>query len=175
MRAYHLTPGAGLAGLALREQSVPDPAPTEALVRVRATALNYRELLVARDTYALPLKRDLIPVSDGAGEVVAVGAEVTRVQPGDRVMAAIFPRWLDGPFDLEVSAQLGGSLDGMLTEYAALDQDALVCIPEHLSYEQAATLPCAAVTAWHALSGGRGVHPGETVLTLGSGGVSLFA
>lgn len=175
MRAYHLSPGAGLASLAPREQPTPDPAPTEALVRVRAAALNYRELNVARDTYPLPLKRDLIPVSDGAGEVVAVGAEVTRVRVGDRVMAAIFPRWQDGPFDMAVSAQLGGSLDGMLTEYAALDQDALIPVPEHLSYEQAATLPCAAVTAWHALSGGRGVQPGETVLTLGSGGVSLFA
>jgi NADPH:quinone reductase-like Zn-dependent oxidoreductase len=175
MRAYHLKPGAGLTSLALCEQTVPDPGPTEALVRVRATALNNRELLVARDTYPLPLKPDLIPVSDGAGEVVAIGPEVTRVQPGDRAMASIFPRWLDGPFHMEVSAQLGGSLDGMLTEYAALDQDALVPVPEHLSYEQAATLPCAAVTAWHALSGGRGVQPGETVLTLGSGGVSLFA
>jgi NADPH:quinone reductase-like Zn-dependent oxidoreductase len=175
MRAYHISPGAGLAGLALREQPIPEPAPAEALVRVRASALNYRELLVARDAYPLPLKPDLIPVSDGAGEVVAVGRDVTRVVPGDRVMAAIFPRWLDGPFGIEVSAQLGGSLDGMLTEYAALSQDALVPIPEDLSYEQAATLPCAAVTAWHALSGGRGVQPGETVLTLGSGGVSLFA
>jgi NADPH:quinone reductase-like Zn-dependent oxidoreductase len=175
MRAYHLSPGAGVAGLTLREQPIPEPSPTEALVRVRASALNYRELSVARDTYPLPLKRDLIPVSDGAGEVVAVGAEVARVQPGDRVMASIFPRWLAGPFDLEVSAQLGGSLDGMLTEYAVVDQDALVPIPEHLSYEQAATLPCAGVTAWHAVSGGRGVRPGECVLTLGSGGVSLFA
>jgi NADPH:quinone reductase-like Zn-dependent oxidoreductase len=175
MRAYHLSPGAGITGLALREQPVPDPAPSEALVLVRAAALNYRELSVARDTYPLPLKPDLIPVSDGAGEVVAVGSKVTRVQPGDRVTASIFPHWLDGPFGPEVSAQLGGSLDGMLTEYAALDQDALVAIPEHLSYEQAATLPCAAVTAWHALTGGRGVQPGETVLTLGSGGVSMFA
>lgn len=175
MRAYHISRGAGLAGLALREQSMPEPAATEALVRVRASALNYRELLVARDTYPLPLKPDLIPVSDGAGEVVAVGRDVTRVQPGDRVMAAIFPRWLDGPFGIEVAAQLGGSLDGMLTEYVALGQDALVPIPDDLSYEQAATLPCAAVTAWHALSAGRGVQPGETVLTLGSGGVSLFA
>jgi NADPH:quinone reductase-like Zn-dependent oxidoreductase len=174
VRAYHLSPGAGIAGLTLRDQPVPDPGPTEALVRVHATGLNYRELLVARDTYPLPLKPDLIPVSDGAGQVVAVGTAVTRVAPGDRIVASIFPRWLDGPFDTDVSAQLGGSLDGMLTEYAALDQDALVPIPEHFSYEQAATLPCAAVTAWHALTGGRGVQPGETVLTLGSGGVSLF-
>ena len=85
--------------------------------------------LVARDTYPLPLKPDLIPVSDGAGEIVAVGRDVTRVQPGDRVMAAIFPRWLDGPFGIEVAAQLGGSLDGMLTEYVALGQDALVPSP----------------------------------------------
>jgi NADPH:quinone reductase-like Zn-dependent oxidoreductase len=175
MRAYHISPGAGLASLKLREEPTPEPAATEALVRVRASALNFRELLVARDTYPLPLKPDLIPVSDGAGEVVAVGRDVTRVQVGDRVTASIFPRWLDGPFGIDVSAQLGGSLDGMLTEYAVLDQQALVPIPEHLSYEQAATLPCAGVTAWHALSSGRGVRPGETVLTLGSGGVSLFA
>ena len=135
MRAYRLSPGACLGSLVLREEPVPDPGPTEALVRVRATGLNYRELLVARDTYPLPLKPDPIPVSDGPAEVVAVGPEVTRVQPGDRVMASIFPRWLDGPFPTEVSAQLGGSLDGMLTEYTALDQDALVPIPEHLSYE----------------------------------------
>jgi NADPH:quinone reductase-like Zn-dependent oxidoreductase len=175
MRAYHLSPGAGIAGLSLREQAVPEPAPNEALVRVRACALNRRELLVARDNYPLPLKPDLIPVSDGAGEVVAVGADVTRVRPGDRVTASIFPRWLDGPFGVDVSVQLGGSLDGMLAEYVAIGEQALVPVPAHLSFEQAAALPCAAVTAWHALTGGRGVLPGETVLTLGSGGVSLFA
>ena len=175
MRAYHLSPGAGLTSLAVREQPIPNPAPNQALVRVRAISLNQRELLVARDDYPLPLKPDLIPVCDGAGEVVAIGPEVGRVHVGQRVASSIFPRWLDGPFDPAVSAQLGGSLDGMLTEYAALDAEALVPIPDHLSYEQAATLPCAAVTAWHALAGGRGIRPGETVLTLGSGSVSLFA
>ena len=175
MRSWHASPGAGIAGLTIREHAIPEPAATEALIRVRATSLNYRELGVLRDSYPLPLKPDLVPVSDGAGEVVAVGSAVTRVQVGDRVTASIFPRWMDGPFTLDVAPQLGGSLDGMLTEYTALDQDALLPIPEHLSYEQAATLPCAAVTAWHALTGGRGVLPGDTVLTLGSGGVSLFA
>lgn len=175
MRAYHASPGAGLAGLTLREHPLPEPGPTEVLVRVRASSLNYRELLVLRDSYVLPLKPDLIPVSDGAGEVVAIGPEVTRSRPGQRVTASIFPHWLAGRFDLGISAQLGGSLDGMLAEYVALDEDALIAIPDHLTYEQAATLPCAAVTAWHALTGGRGVQPGDTVLTLGSGGVSLFA
>jgi NADPH:quinone reductase-like Zn-dependent oxidoreductase len=175
MRSYHATPGAGIAGLRVEEHSIPEPRPMEVLVRVHAVALNYRELLVLRDAYPLPLKPDLIPVSDGAGEVVAVGSGVTRVSVGERVAAAIFPRWLAGPFTMDVADQLGGSRDGMLTEYAALPEEALVRVPDPLSYAEAATLPCAAVTAWHALTGGRGLRPGETVLTLGSGGVSLFA
>lgn len=108
-------------------------------------------------------------------KVAAIGEGVSGVAVGDRVAAAVFPRWMDGRFAFDVADQLGGSLDGMLTEYALLDADALVGIPDHLSYEQAATLPCAGVTAWHALTGGRGLWAGETVLTLGSGGVSLFA
>jgi NADPH:quinone reductase-like Zn-dependent oxidoreductase len=114
-------------------------------------------------------------VSDGAGEVLAVGEHVRRVAVGDRVTASIFLRWIDGDFAIERADQLGGSLDGMLSEYALLDEDALVDIPAHLSYEEAACLPCAAVTAWNALTGGRGLRPSQTVLTLGSGGVSLFA
>jgi NADPH:quinone reductase-like Zn-dependent oxidoreductase len=102
-----------------------------------------------------------------------------RVSPGqrvgDRIAASIFPFWIDGPFGFEYSAQLGGSLDGMLTELALVPEDAAVPIPDHLSFEQAATLPCAAVTAWNALCGGAPLRPGQTVLTLGSGGVSLFA
>jgi NADPH:quinone reductase-like Zn-dependent oxidoreductase len=128
-----------------------------------------------RGYYPLPIKPDVILASDGAGEVVAVGENVTRAKVGDRIAAAIFPHWIDGPFGLEYSAQLGGSLDGMLTEYALLAEDAAVHIPDHLSFEEAATLPCAAVTAWNALCGSVPLLPGQTVLTLGSGGVSLFA
>jgi NADPH:quinone reductase-like Zn-dependent oxidoreductase len=113
--------------------------------------------------------------ADGAGDVAALGAGVSRVKLGDRVAAAMFPRWIDGPIDWEYAPQLGGSLDGMLTEFVALSEDALVHIPERLSFEEAATLPCAAVTAWNALTGGRRLQAGDTVLTLGSGSVSLFA
>jgi NADPH:quinone reductase-like Zn-dependent oxidoreductase len=109
------------------------------------------------------------------GEIVALGEKVTRAKVGDRVTASIFPRWLDGPFRLEYAAQLGGSLDGMLTEYSALSEDAIVPVPEHLSYEEAATLPCAGVTAWNALTGGEPLRAEDVVLTLGSGGVSLFS
>jgi NADPH:quinone reductase-like Zn-dependent oxidoreductase len=121
------------------------------------------------------VKPDVVALSDGAGEVVAVGPAVTRAKVGDRVMASMFPRWIDGPFDHEYAAQIGGSLDGMLTEQAVLDEQALVPMPQHLSFEEAATLPCAAVTAWNALTGGRGLQAGRSVLTLGAGNVSLFA
>jgi NADPH:quinone reductase-like Zn-dependent oxidoreductase len=106
---------------------------------------------------------------------MTLGTGVNRVKLGDRVIASIFPRWTDGPFAVERAAQLGGSLDGMLTEYAVLHEDALVAIPAHLSYDEAATFPCAAVTAWNALTGGLPLKAGDDVLTLGSGGVSLFA
>ena len=175
MRAYHTELGAGIAGLAVHERDVPEPRPGEVLVRVRASSLSFRELMILRGWYPLPVKPDVIPVSDGAGEVVAIGPEVNRVEVGDRVSASIFPRWIAGRWMPELTAQLGGSLDGMLTEYAVLPQTALVHIPAHLSYEEAACLPCAGVTAWNALTGGRGLAAGETVLALGSGGVSLFA
>ncbi|MET7707797.1 NAD(P)-dependent alcohol dehydrogenase [Micromonospora sp. NPDC005413] len=176
VRSYHLTTGAGIDGLSLRSHEPRSPAPGEVVVAVHATSLSFRELLVLRGQYVLPVKPDVIPVSDGAGEVVAVGTGVQRVRLGDRVAATLFPSWLDGPFRLSHIPQLGGSLDGMLTEFAVLPEAALVPIPEHLSYAEAATLPCAAVTAWNALTGdGHGVRRGQTVLTLGSGGVSLFA
>jgi NADPH:quinone reductase-like Zn-dependent oxidoreductase len=176
MKSYHANLGAGIDGLVVREHDVPEPGHGQVLVRVRASSLSYRELMILRGWYPLPIRPDVVPISDGTGEVAAVGEGVGRdLAVGDRVSAAIFPRWIDGRFARDVADQLGGSLDGMLTEYALLDADALVRIPDHLSYEQAATLPCAAVTAWHALTGGRGLQAGETVLTLGSGGVSLFA
>jgi NADPH:quinone reductase-like Zn-dependent oxidoreductase len=175
MRSYHADLGAGIDGLSVREHDIPEPGPTEVLVGVRAVSLSFRELMILRGWYPLPVKPDVVPVSDGAGEVLAVGERVGRVAVGDRVTASIFPRWIDGGFAVERADQLGGSLDGMLTEFALLDEDALLHVPEHLSYEEAACLPCAAVTAWNALTGGRGLRPGERVLTLGSGGVSLFA
>ena len=175
MKSYHAESGGGLAGLTMKEHDEPKPGLREVLVRVRANSLNFRELSVLRGTYPLPVKADVVMGADGAGEVVALGEEVTRVKNGERVAAAMFPRWIDGPFTLENAPQLGGSLDGMMTDFIVLHEDALVPIPEHLSFEESATLPCAAVTAWNALTGGRRLQAGDTVLTLGSGGVSLFA
>ncbi|MFC9097013.1 NAD(P)-dependent alcohol dehydrogenase [Streptomyces sp. NPDC057072] len=175
VRRYHARSGGGIEGLSLREHAPRTPGRGEVAVAVRAASLGFRELLVLRGQYVLPVKPDVVPVSDGAGEVVAVGPDVERVRPGDRVAAALFPRWLDGPLQPHCLPQLGGSLDGMLTELAVLPEEALVSVPDHLSYAEAATLPCAAVTAWNALTGdGRGVRRGQTVLTTGSGGVSLF-
>ncbi len=175
MRSYQLTPGAGPDGLALREHEVPEPGRGQALVRVRASALSLRELMVLAGDYPLPIRPGVVPVCAGAGEVVAVGEGVTRVAVGDRVAATVFPDWIDGPFGWEVAAQLGSSRDGMLTEFALVEEGGLVPFPGHLSFEEAAALPLTAVTAWNAVTGGRPLRAGETVLTLGSGSVSLFA
>ena len=177
MKSWHLTMGGGLDGLVQREHDVPEPGAREVLLRVRAVSLNYRELMILQHgRYPLPVKPDVIGLCDGAGEVVALGRGASRVAPGDRVIASIFPHWIDGAFSLEHAAQLGGSLDGMLTEYAVLPESALVPAPPHLSDEEAAALPCAGVTAWNALSGGaRPLQAGDDVLVLGSGGVSLCA
>src|SRR5262249_4555392 len=125
MKSYHVEYGGGLSSLSVREHPQPEPRLGEALVRVRANSLNGRELSILGGRYPLPVKPDVVPVSDGAGEVVAVGPGVTRVKVGDRVAASIFPRWIDGPFGVEQAPQLGGSPDGMLTEYAALAGGAL--------------------------------------------------
>lgn len=150
------------------------------LIRVHAVSLNYRDLMVVKGLYNAKMALPRIPCSDGAGEVVAVGAGVSRVKVGDRVCGIFMQRWLDGPLTAERSkAALGGDVDGMLAEYVLLDQDGVVRFPEHLSYEEAATLPCAGVTAWNALHhAGEQAHPampGETVLIQGTGGVSIFA
>lgn len=175
MRSYHLRPGAGVDGLTVREHDDPQPSWGQVLVRVRATALSMRELLVLDGDYPLPVRDGVVPGCAGVGDVVAIGPGVTRVEPGDRVAATVFPDWIDGPFSLDYAAQLGSWRDGMLTELALLGEHGLVPIPGHLSYAEAAALPLTAVTAWNALTGGRPLLAGETVLTLGSGGVSLFA
>lgn len=176
MRSYHVDSGAGIDGLAIREHADPVPGPGQVLVAIRAAALSYHDLMVLRGAYILPVKPDVVPVADGAGEVVAVGPDVTAVRVAERAVGTVFPSWQEGPFGIQHLPQLGGSLDGMLTELALIDETALVPVPEHLSFDEAATLPCAAVTAWNALTGdGDGLRPGQTLLTLGSGGVSLFA
>jgi len=178
MKSYHVKNGGGLASLIVKEHDIPVPGPHEVLLRVRAASFNYRESLILRGTYPLPVKEpDVIPLADGAGEIVATGPDVTRAKPGDRVVVNSLVKWLDGPFVgwEEYGTQLSGTLDGLLTEYIVLSEETVLPIPEHLSYEEAATLPVAAVTAWNALTGIRLPQPGETILTLGSGGVSLFA
>jgi NADPH:quinone reductase-like Zn-dependent oxidoreductase len=175
MKAYRIEKLGDTDGLVLGERDEPTPGPNEVLVRVRAASLNRRDLMILARTYPLPSKPGVVPVSDGAGEVVAVGQSVRRVTIGDRVTGTYFVRWLDGRLTLELLAQYGCSVDGMLAEYVRLHEDSVVHIPAHLSFEEAATLPCAAVTAWSALTGPRPVVAGETVLTLGTGAVALFA
>jgi NADPH:quinone reductase-like Zn-dependent oxidoreductase len=175
MKSYHINKGAGLAGLMVKEREKPTPGPCEVLVRVRAVALNARDLQILQGTYPWPIHPEVIPLSDGAGEVVAIGSDVTRVSVGDRVTCSLLPYWIDGPFKWEYAPSLGSSLDGLLTEYALLPEEGMIHIPESLTFEEAATLPVAGVTAWNALTGGSPLLAGHTVLTLGSGGVSLFA
>lgn len=178
MRTYELR-GDGVETLALVERARPIPGPGQVVVRVRAASLNYRDLLVASGKYARggPQKRPLVPLSDGAGEVIAVGPGVEHPRPGDRVAGAFFQRWVDGPFDADEAASAlgGGGMDGVLSEEVALQADAVVPIPGGLSFEEAATLPCAAVTAWVGLRVNGGLRAGETVLAMGTGGVSIFA
>ncbi|MBV8677426.1 MAG: NAD(P)-dependent alcohol dehydrogenase [Planctomycetaceae bacterium] len=176
MRAYRIHDYAGLEAFRREELSTPKPGPGQALVRIHATSLNYRDLLVAKGLYSRQLPLPLVPLSDGAGEVVEVGPGVTRVKPGDRVAPSFMQAWIEGgPTEEKAKSALGGAIDGVLAELVVLGQDGLVAVPDHLSFEEAATLPCAAVTAWHALFGEGSIKPGDTVLVQGTGGVSLFA
>jgi NADPH:quinone reductase-like Zn-dependent oxidoreductase len=176
MKAYRIHEAKGIDSLIVDDLPSPEPGPGEVAVRVRAVSLNYRDLMVIKGGYARNLPLPLIPTSDGAGEVIAVGLGVSRFKPGDRVAGCFFSGWVDGQLNEAASkTALGGAVDGMLVEEKVLPSDGLVSIPEHLSFEEAATLPCAAVTSWNGLITSGGLKPGETVLIQGTGGVSLFA
>jgi NADPH:quinone reductase-like Zn-dependent oxidoreductase len=176
MKVYEVAKGStSLAGLRKAEKPEPKPGPREVLIRVRATSINYRDHMVVMGQYFSAVERDTIPFSDGAGEVVSTGPGVTRFKTGDRVAGTFFQVWVDGP-RTKLYPALGVPLDGMLSEYVALHEDGVVAIPPGLSFEEAATLPCAGVTAWSALMVlGNRIKAGDTVLCLGTGGVSTQA
>lgn len=177
MKFYCFPKADGIDTLELREAPTPKPGRGQILVRMKAASLNYRDLNVAAGRAARgTLPPNLVPLSDGAGEVVEIGPDVTRVKPGDRVAGLFMQNWLGGEIEaFHADSSRGGAIDGVLAEYVVFDQDGVVTLPDHLSYEEGATLPCAGVTAWNALYAGRPLRAGETVLILGTGGVSIFA
>ena len=176
MRAWQIQTTDGIDGLTLADLDLPDPGPSEVRVRLRANSINYRDLSVVSDPAARGIDLPRIPNSDGAGEVLAVGPGVTDFAPGDRVAGCFFQNWTDGPCSAEAMATaMGGEIEGVLSEEANLKADGLVRIPDHLSFAEAATLPCAALTAWRALVPVGKLKAGDTVLLLGTGGVSIFA
>ena len=174
MRVWQI-PQFGIDSLELVERPTPQPGPGEVLVRVRAASFNYRDLMMVTGRYNPKLALPRIPCSDGAGEIAAVGAGVKAWKAGDRVAGIFMQNWLEGaPTPEKMKGALGGDIDGMLAEFVVLKETGVVQIPDHLSFEEAATLPCAAVTAWNALQGAD-LKPGGTVLIQGTGGVSIFA
>lgn len=176
MKAFELRDGFGIDKLVLAEKPQPVPGAGQVLLKMHAWSLNYRDLMVVRGTYAPNLRFPFQTLSDGAGVVVAIGGGVTRVRVGDRVAAAFMQNWIEGPPNADKGkSALGGAIQGMAAEYVVLDSSGVVPIPEHLTYEEAATLPCAAVTAWNALVSSGHLKAGDTVLVQGTGGVSLFA
>ncbi len=177
MRTYEVELATrSIDGLSLRERPSRAPRDGEVRVRLRAASLNFRDLLIAKGLY--PVGGDftrLVPVSDAAGEVIDVGPGVTRFAPGDRVVTSFFQGWLDGPLTYPaMNTSLGGAIDGVLADEFVLSEQGLVAMPDAVSFDDAATLPCAGVTAWHALVESGQVRAGQTVLLLGTGGVSIF-
>jgi len=166
----------GIDAVQRAERPVPKPGPGQVLVRMHAWSLNYRDLLIVNGMYPVASgAKQLIPVCDGAGEVLDVANDVSRLAKGDRVVTSFFQGWIDGPLTYPAMATaLGGAMDGVLAEYSALSAEGVVKIPDDLSYEHAATLPCAGVTAWHALAESGKLRAGQRVLALGTGGVSII-
>jgi NADPH:quinone reductase-like Zn-dependent oxidoreductase len=176
MKAYEIPKApTSIEDLHLVDRPGPKPGPSDVLVRIRAAALNYRDHAMMTGKYRYVVDHDTIPCSDGAGEVVAIGANVTRFKLGDRVIPSFFQLWIDGAPPKSRRA-LGSPLDGTLAEFVSLHEDGWVAMAKSLSFEEAATLPCAGATAWNALMiAGTRVKPGDTILCLGTGGVSMFA
>ncbi|KJH71809.1 zinc-dependent alcohol dehydrogenase family protein [Aliterella atlantica] len=176
MKVFEIQNKFGLESLTLTERPEPSPSYGQVLVKMRAFSLNYRDLMVVKGLYNPNIPLPLIPLSDGVGEVVATGAGVKRVKVGDRVAGTFFQNWSCGGLtEAGSKSALGGAIDGVLAEYVVLQENGVVLVPEHLSDEEGATLPCAAVTAWNALVTSGGVKAGDTVLVQGTGGVSIFA
>ncbi|MBV9227626.1 MAG: NAD(P)-dependent alcohol dehydrogenase [Acidobacteriaceae bacterium] len=166
----------GIDNLALVEREAPRLSPGHVLVKMTAASLNYRDLMVVRGQYNPRMKRPMVPLSDGVGVVEEVGLDVTRFGKGDRVAGCFMQKWIEGPITREKSnSALGGAIDGVLQEYKLFSEEGLVPVPLSLSNEEAATLPCAGVTAWHALFEHTPSVPGSSVLIQGTGGVSVFA
>jgi len=175
MKLFEIRDRFGLGQLLPAERPDPAPGPSEVLVRLRAASINYRDLLMIEGKYNPRMKLPRVPLSDGAGEIVAVGAEVDGWKAGDRVVLPFMPGWREGPLThTKAASALGGDVDGTLREWATVEADALLPIPDHLDFVQAATLPCAAVTAWNGLFVAGALQPGQTVLLQGTGGVSIF-
>ncbi|ABE37126.1 zinc-binding dehydrogenase family protein [Paraburkholderia xenovorans LB400] len=176
MKVYRFDQAGSLDHLTLHDEPTPEPQRGEVLIRVRASSLNYRDIAMVHGTYLRAQRAGLIPLSDAAGEIVAVGEDVVDFKVGERVINTFHPRWYGGnPPPTLGSEGYGSHRDGWLSEYKVVSQEAIVAAPPGLSFEEAATLPCAALTAWTSLSGLRPLRPGQTVLTQGSGGVSVFA
>lgn len=175
MKAYEIQQF-GIDNLAFVDRDRPEPASREVLVKFHAASLNYRDLMIIKGSYNPRLKMPRVPFSDGAGEVIAVGEGVSGFKVGDRVCPIFHQGWIDGDIEYrKAKMTLGGDLDGCLREFGTFSEDGLVHIPQHLSYDEAATLPCAAVTAWNGLIVSGRVKKDDVVLIQGTGGVSLFA
>ncbi|MBN2320645.1 MAG: NAD(P)-dependent alcohol dehydrogenase [Acidobacteria bacterium] len=175
MKAYQIE-DFGLENLRIADRPMPESGPHQVLIKMQAWSLNYRDLLTVKGLYNPRLKRPQIPFSDGAGEVIEVGPEVRSVKPGDRVTNTFFEHWISGAAtDETAQTALGAGRDGVLAEYVAVHEDGVIPMPGHLTYAEAATLPCAALTAWNALVVEGKIKAGDTILTLGTGGVSIFA
>jgi NADPH:quinone reductase-like Zn-dependent oxidoreductase len=176
MSAYTIRAGVGIEGLTLTNIPPRALAPHEVRVRVHAVSLNYRDIMVAKGTYPVTSDGPVVPTSDGAGEIIEVGTAVTRFKTGDRVITTFFPGWVDGePTAAKTSSPFGAGADGLLAKEVALNEEALVAIPADLSYSEAATLSCAGLTAWTTFFWEAKLKPGDSVLLLGTGGVSIAA